>query len=92
MDPAAPGRFSTIIGTPSLCISPGETSRATASVEPPGPKGTTMRMELDCARAGRMAALAKAPKATRRVNVMNMLTPQSLSAYSICNKPASFNP
>ena len=25
---------------------PGETKRATASVDPPGPKGTTMRMEL----------------------------------------------
>ena len=73
MDPAAPGRFSTMIGTPSLCISPGETSRATASVDPPGPNGTTMRMALDCARAGRMAALASAPKARRRVKEMDML-------------------
>ena len=72
MDPAAPGRFSTIIGTPSRCISPGETKRATASVDPPGPKGTTMRMELPCAWAGRMLAAAKPPSVARRVSFMVM--------------------
>ena len=38
----APGRFSITNGLPSRCSSFGATSRATISMPPPGPVGTTI--------------------------------------------------
>ena len=69
IEPAAPERFSTTTVAPRRCVSPGVTSRATASVDPPGAKGTMMRMDWPWARAmpGAASATAAAASAERRV-------------------------
>ena len=66
--------FSITIGTPSFCCKLGEASRATASVEPPGAKGTTIRIgpfgQAFCAYAddvlGKLAAPMRVDSRVRR--------------------------
>src|SRR5262245_21862596 len=59
--PPAPGRFSTITLRPSAVPSSALIERARMSCTPPGAKGTTMRITLDCAAADAVAETAASP-------------------------------
>src|SRR5690348_3486044 len=62
--PAAPGRFSTMIGCLMLCATLLETRRTTMSELPPGGNGTMMVMGRDGYSSAHTEACATSTKAT----------------------------
>src|SRR5205085_4317265 len=64
--PPAPGRLSTMT-TPSVSLTLSASARATMSSGPPGGYGTTRRMGLPCARAGRAMKAAIDRRRVRRL-------------------------
>src|SRR5690606_40396310 len=66
MSPDAPGRFSTITGSPTCSCIASATTRAIVSIPPPAPKGTTVVIGFDGKSAAIEAVAAlntNAPKA-----------------------------
>src|SRR5688572_29850207 len=76
--PPAPGRFSTMTLRPSAAPSSALNERATMSCTPPAAKGTTMRMTLPCAAAGRAASSAtRKSRAFRNLPLVSRLECQA---------------